>query len=239
MPDAAVGGTVPRVIVAFDGREEQPAVGSAAQGPTQPAATPAEAGWPGLFWEAFKRSSNPMVLLDDQRRHVEVNGAYLALLDYPRSALIGHPAYEFIEDGPVLTRSEWAALIAQKQFSGVVGLVREDGFTIKVEFAGHPEVVTGQQLVLVVALRTVRGLRRIHPERPPTDVDIPLSKRELEIVEMVAMGLTSSEIAAELHLSHNTVRTHVRNAMTKLEARSRAHLVAKSLGEARFLRSSQ
>ena len=238
MPDAAADETVPSVIVAFDGRE-QPAVGSAAQGPTQPTATPAEAGWSALFWDAFKRSSNPMVLLDDQRRHVEVNGAYLALLGYRRGALVGHPAYEFIEDGPQLTRSEWTALLARGQFSGVVGLVRQDGFTIKVEFAGHPEIVTGQQLVLVVALKTVRGLRRIHPPRPPTDVETPLSKRELEIVEMVAMGLTSSEIAAELHVSHNTVRTHVRNAMTKLDARSRAHLVAKSLAEPRYLRGSR
>jgi DNA-binding NarL/FixJ family response regulator len=179
-----------------------------------------------------------MVLLDDQRRHVEINGAYLALLGYPRSALIGHPAYEFIEDGPRLTKSQWAELLSQKQFSGVVGLVSQDRNIIKVEFAGHPEVVTGQQLVLVVALKTVRGLRRIHPERLPTEMDTPLTKRELEIVEMVAMGLTSSEIATELHVSHNTVRTHVRNAMSKLEARSRAHLVAKSLAEPRHLRSS-
>ena len=48
------------------------------------------------------------------------------------------------------------------------------------------------------------------------------------------MGLTSAEIADELHVSHNTVRTHVRNAMGKLEARSRAHLVAKSMAEARY-----
>lgn len=177
-----------------------------------------------------------MVLLDDQRSVVEVNGASLALLDYRRDALIGRPVYEYVEDGPVLTRSEWAAVLGQKQFSGVAGLVRADGTTIKVEFAGHPEVVTGRRLVLVVAIKTVRGLRRIHPPRPQAEVERPLSRRELEVVEMVAMGLTSSEIAAELHVSHNTIRTHVRNAMGKLEARSRAHLVAKSLAEPRYLR---
>ena len=40
-----------------------------------------------------------------------------------------------------------------------------------------------------------------------------------------------AEIADELHLSHDTVRTHIRNAMAKTGARSRAHLVAKALGE--------
>ena len=34
-------------------------------------------GWPALFWSAFKGSRNAMVLLDERRRHVEVNGAYL------------------------------------------------------------------------------------------------------------------------------------------------------------------
>ena len=235
MPDRTVDETVPCVMVGFDGPEDLAAVGAVAKPPTQPTG----GGWTSLFWEAFRRSSNPMVLLDDERRHVEVNGAYLALLGYPRDALIGHPVYEFIEDGPMLTRRQWAEVLSQKQFSGVAGLIGQDGNIIKVEFAGHPEVVTGQQLVLVVALKTVRGLRRIHPERLSTDADSPLSKRELEIVEMVAMGLTSSEIATELHVSHNTVRTHVRNAMGKLEARSRAHLVAKSLAEARHLRAAQ
>lgn len=220
------------VSVVSDGPGERPAgKGSAAS-----SAAPADPGWPALFWEAFKRSSNPMVLLDDERRQVEVNGAYLALLGYPRSALIGRPVYEFIEHGPLLTRDEWEAMLRQKQFSGVVNLVREDGRTVKVEFGGHPEIVTGQQLVLVVALKTVRGLRRIQPGQPPTDVASPLSKREREIVELVAMGLTSSEIASELHVSHNTVRTHVRNSMGKLEARSRAHLVAKALAEAHHRR---
>jgi DNA-binding CsgD family transcriptional regulator len=47
----------------------------------------------------------------------------------------------------------------------------------------------------------------------------------------VAQGRTGPEIADELHISPDTVRTHVRNAMTKLAARSRAHLVAKALGD--------
>jgi DNA-binding CsgD family transcriptional regulator len=43
--------------------------------------------------------------------------------------------------------------------------------------------------------------------------------------------MTSAEIADELHIAHNTVRTHVRNAMVKVNARSRSHLVAVALGE--------
>jgi DNA-binding CsgD family transcriptional regulator len=46
---------------------------------------------------------------------------------------------------------------------------------------------------------------------------------------------TGAELADELHISHDTVRTHVRSAMTKLGARSRAHLVAKALGDGPLL----
>jgi DNA-binding NarL/FixJ family response regulator len=49
------------------------------------------------------------------------------------------------------------------------------------------------------------------------------------VVQLVAH--TGPEIADELDICRDTVRTHVRNAMTKLGARSRAHLVAKALGD--------
>ena len=45
------------------------------------------------------------------------------------------------------------------------------------------------------------------------------------------MGRTGPEIADELQISHNTVRTHLRNSMRRVGAHSRAHLVAKALGE--------
>ena len=48
-------------------------------------------------------------------------------------------------------------------------------------------------------------------------------------------GETGPEIAEQLHISHATVRTHVRNAMAKVGARSRAHLVAKALGDGHAL----
>jgi len=59
----------------------------------------------------------------------------------------------------------------------------------------------------------------------------PLSRREREIVHLIALGKTSPEIADELSLAHDTVRTHARNAMAKVDARSRAHLVAKVIAE--------
>lgn len=52
-----------------------------------------------------------------------------------------------------------------------------------------------------------------------------LTPREREIVDLLAGGLTGEEISTRLFISPETVRTHIRNAMNRLGARTRAHLV--------------
>jgi DNA-binding NarL/FixJ family response regulator len=59
--------------------------------------------------------------------------------------------------------------------------------------------------------------------------DKTLSPREREILGLLSQGLSGEEAATQLFLSPETVRTHVRNAMTKLGAATRAHAVALAL----------
>jgi DNA-binding NarL/FixJ family response regulator len=56
-----------------------------------------------------------------------------------------------------------------------------------------------------------------------------LSPREREILGLLSTGLSGEEAAKQLFLSSETVRTHVRNAMTKLGATTRVHAVALAL----------
>jgi DNA-binding CsgD family transcriptional regulator/ketosteroid isomerase-like protein len=58
-----------------------------------------------------------------------------------------------------------------------------------------------------------------------------LSPREREVLSMLASGRTVAEIAEELVLSPFTVRTHVRNAKDKLQARTTPHAIAIALDE--------
>ena len=202
-------------------------------------AAPNDSGWSGLFWQAFTRSRNAMVLLDDQRCHVEVNGAYLALIGYQRRELIGRPVYELLAHGPLATTQQWEAALAQRQFTGQAEIVGAGGQHVMVEFAGHPELVTGRRLVLFVVLRTARAGRTLpEPASSPTEARA-LSSRELDVVRLLALGLTGPEVAEELQLAHNTVRTHVRNAMAKSGARSRAQLVARAVGEGTVWRDGE
>jgi len=56
----------------------------------------------------------------------------------------------------------------------------------------------------------------------------PLTARELNVLRLVANGLSNRGIGAQLHLSETTVKFHVRNIMRKLDATSRAEAVYKA-----------
>ncbi len=188
-------------------------------------------GWAGLFASAFKESRNAMVLLDSQRIQVDANGAYLALLGYRRDEIMGRPISEFVMGGPVMSAQQWARALTRRHFNGEARLVRSDGDSVGVQWAATVEVVTGHRRILLVAMSTSRwGAQFRRPQTIERDSEA-LSGREREVVRLVALGRSGPEIADELRIAHNTVRTHVRNAMTKSGTRSRAHLVARALGE--------
>jgi DNA-binding NarL/FixJ family response regulator len=65
--------------------------------------------------------------------------------------------------------------------------------------------------------------------RSVTDHVPLLSVREREVLDLLARGRTGEEAADSLHLSSETVRTHVRNAMRKLEAHTRTHAIVLAL----------
>jgi LuxR family transcriptional regulator, maltose regulon positive regulatory protein len=58
------------------------------------------------------------------------------------------------------------------------------------------------------------------------DLSPPFTVREVEILQLVAEGLTDKEIASRLSISEHTVHRHIANIMTKVDARSRAAAVA-------------
>ena len=60
-------------------------------------------------------------------------------------------------------------------------------------------------------------------------LDGGLSKREIEVLERLAQGKTTTQISADLFVSENTVKTHVRHILAKLEASNRAEAVSKAI----------
>ena len=65
-----------------------------------------------------------------------------------------------------------------------------------------------------------------------TREDLQISKREYEVLELLAEGLSNQEIADRLFVSLNTIKTHSTNLYSKLEAKRRTQAIekARSLG---------
>ena len=65
-------------------------------------------------------------------------------------------------------------------------------------------------------------------QAPKSELVEPLSERELEVLQLIAAGLTNPEIASRLFLALNTVKAHTRNIYGKLNVHSRTQAVARS-----------
>jgi DNA-binding NarL/FixJ family response regulator len=88
-------------------------------------------------------------------------------------------------------------------------------------------VATGDALLTPsVTRRLIAEFTRRPRSLPPAEgMAAGLTEREHEVLQQVAAGLSNAEIAANLHLSVATVKTHVSSLLSKLNGRDRAQLV--------------
>jgi DNA-binding NarL/FixJ family response regulator len=83
------------------------------------------------------------------------------------------------------------------------------------------------------------AVRRLAALRPPSGDELRtagLTEREGEVLRLVATGMSNAEIAAELYLGVETVRTHVGNLLAKLGVRDRTQAVVRAY-ESGFVRA--
>jgi DNA-binding NarL/FixJ family response regulator len=96
---------------------------------------------------------------------------------------------------------------------------------------GEAPIAPGIAHKLLDALR--EGPLRPHAAAP-REGDVDLTRREAEILQLVAAGLSNKEIAAQLVITEGTVKNHVHNALEKLHLSNRtqaaAYTVAQGLG---------
>ena len=79
-----------------------------------------------------------------------------------------------------------------------------------------------------IAVRLIREINK-PPDQTPTED--PLTARELEILRLIARGMTNQEIADKLIISERTVRTHVSNILDKLHLANRTQATLYALRE--------
>ena len=117
----------------------------------------------------------------------------------------------------VLTTEESAFVAKQLLAAGALAFVFKDRAETELLEAVH-RAAHGEEFV---SPRVAAGLDVL---RQTADGGV-LSPREVEILRLIALGYTSAEIAAKLHLSRRTVETHRARVFQKLELRTRAELV--------------
>jgi DNA-binding NarL/FixJ family response regulator len=78
-----------------------------------------------------------------------------------------------------------------------------------------------------VAARRGNGNGEVIPFAAPLrELEQEPTAREIEVLQLISEGLVNREIGHRLFLSEETVKSHVRHLLAKLQARSRAHAVA-------------
>lgn len=105
-----------------------------------------------------------------------------------------------------------------------------DGYLLK---NAEPEelcksILLVSQGLSVLSPQITRQVMRAVSLEPGASPDNGLSSREMEVLECLAQGYTTTKIAEELFISENTVKTHVRHILEKLEAANRAEAVSKA-----------
>jgi PAS domain S-box-containing protein len=180
--------------------------------------------WESLFWSLFERSTNPVALVDEQRVVIEANGAMGELLGVPHDELVGTKSDVFLAGDEAGFAAEWRELWEVGGLNGERAVIAAGGSRVRVQYALRKVDLGGRDVAIAVVIA-------VEPEdelAPSTRLG-ELTPREREVVSLVALGNTSLQIAEQLVISPETVRTHVRNAMAKTGARTRAQLVAMAL----------
>lgn len=173
----------------------------------------------------FEHSRNAMLIADDNRRYRDVNDAGCRLLRAPRGWILSRRIDDFTPPELRAQAEEmWRSFLAEGIQAGEFELLLPDGSRRTVDYSATASIISGLHLsILLPLVRGSFGVRQ-GPMGP-----VSLTKREAEVMGLVALGANTEEIAHRLAITQETARTHAKNAMTKLGARSRAHAVVLAL----------
>jgi DNA-binding NarL/FixJ family response regulator len=107
--------------------------------------------------------------------------------------------------------------------AGAAGYLLKDVSIHELAEAIHTVMAGGVLIEPSVARKVVAEFARLAAPtpRPAPNLDEPLSERELEILRLLAQGLTNREIGQRLYLAEGTVKNYVTNILGKIGARDR------------------
>jgi len=164
--------------------------------------------------EATRRSKPDVVLMDIRMPvmdGLEATRRLVAANDRPRVL--------------ILTTFDLDEYVYDALAAGASGFLLKDVAPEQL-LAGIHTIAAGDSLLSpVVTRRLIESFVRHHPRTQPPPVLEELTARELEILELIARGLSNTEIAEQLIVSNATVKTHVARVLLKLGLRDRVQAI--------------
>ena len=177
-----------------------------------------------------------MLISDDQRRLVSGNTAVCNMLAIAREDVCWLTMETLTPESERQRLVEqWDAFLTSGAAEGWYRLAVADQEPLPVEFSATANVLPSRHLLVFIPPDKTLG----EVAKSQTEAWAPvvaegagrqkLTERERAIMTLVASGLQSGDIAERLFVSPETVKSHVSNAMHKLDSRTRAHAVAMAL----------
>jgi DNA-binding NarL/FixJ family response regulator len=127
----------------------------------------------------------------------------------------------------MLTMHADAEVVADALRAGACGYLTKDSSTDEIaeaiRLAASGETAVSPQL----AASMLGELRRL--DRPEAEEDRLITKREEEVLQLIADGLSTPEVASSLYISQKTVKNHLAAIYQKLDARDRTQAVVRAV----------
>src|SRR3954447_3521372 len=176
------------------------------------------------LWAFIDTAPVALMAADDDRQIVRVNARWADLTEYDADVAVGMRIDDMLapESRPGI-EMRWSDLLGTGLSTARVVILRPDHVRVAVRYGAFANVLNGINVgaYLPEPGQDMRALRPARARRAGQ-----LTRREQESLRLVAMGMTTIAAAEQLGISPETVRTHVRNAMNKLGARTRAQAIA-------------
>lgn len=186
---------------------------------------------------AFERSLHPMLVADKERRYLDANAAACLFMRMAREQVVERRVDDFV---PPELRADFAGVWSDFVRLGsapteVDWYFPEDESRVRI-VVGTTSIQPGQYLIVVVpwwnieAADTAIAVDGVDGEAI-VDGRSQLSEREREVLTLLAFGHSGEQIARELFISPETVRTHVQHVRSKLGATTRGHAIAIAISQ--------
>jgi DNA-binding NarL/FixJ family response regulator len=126
----------------------------------------------------------------------------------------------------MLTTFDLDEYVYRAMKAGASGFLLKDA--TREQLAAAVRTVANGESLLAPAI--TRRLIEDFCKRPPPTLGLPeaaahLSQREIEVLRLLARGLSNAEIAAQLYLSDTTIKSHVAHILAKLDVRDRVQII--------------